>query len=107
MDIDNNGHFHKHANFECGTPACAAGWATHIFKELYFDNRPDHKHIHLKRNKCDLISFNGWEEDLQHIIKFFDLTKEEATHLFRTDDPFRTPLQEAQVIERLVKNEGI
>lgn len=82
------------ASIECGTPACAAGWATAVFQELTYS--PRHKHFHINY-KCQRDNFHA-------ITRFFGIG--ESTHALLFGTTQRTPREEARLIEQTVKRLG-
>ena len=92
---DRNGHMHRRASLSCGTPACAAGWATAIFPELTYSIA--HQHIHLRGEKCSRPWAVGFYD---HIAKFFGLGRS----VYQLFEPVhRAAEEEADLIERFVK----
>lgn len=105
---DSNHHQHRRASIKCGTTACAAGWATAVFPELYFSI--PHGHIHMAGEKCTNPNETAYYD---HVAKFFgldppssgDCTRDISHpifYLFGTSEQ-RSALSEATVIEKFVK----
>ena len=84
------------ASIECGTPACAAGWATAVFREFTYSQRHKHFHINYKCRHYD---------SHETIMHFFGIGDSTAELLFGIAK--RTPKQEAQLIERTVERLGV
>lgn len=88
---------------DCGTVACAAGWATHIpsfrragfklLREKYLLKGDEYTHF------SPVYKNNGGMDAVQ---TFFNLNDDDAWHLFG-DDTKRTPKQEAKVLRQYVK----
>jgi len=97
MYPDSKGHIHKKASLECGTPACALGWATMLFKPLYYSERWEqvrYRGMRVQGFDFDLV-FHRVNKD------FFGLDALDGSLLFggRVE---RTPKREAALIEQMV-----
>lgn len=89
MDEDPKGHHHRHANLKCGTPACAAGWATAVFRELVYDWGTYE------------ITYRDNDSTADAIAEFFQYSwGHDSYNIFGADQ--RTPQEEADLIEKYV-----
>lgn len=84
--------------FDCGTSACALGWATTI---------PSFRKSGLKMDEHGDVQF----EDSKHncfmsASKFFNITKYEAEYLFDGKTRVKTPKQWAKLAKRFIKEEA-
>ena len=105
LQPDKKGHMHRRASLSCGTPACAAGWATAIFPELIYNL--NHRHIHMRGEKCTRPHRVAFYD---HIAKFFGLDDPrkkvslERSAVYKLFGPaFHAAEKEADLIERFVK----
>jgi len=89
-----DGRFYRHANISCGTPGCALGWATAIFKDLCFDI--DTENIINRRKPW--LDQDSWTTARD----FFGIDDQcNIQHLFGPRS--RTAKQEAKVIKDFVR----
>lgn len=81
---------------QCGTTACALGWASEVFpKEFYFDGDGSFNCTRggLVGGTCEFFGVSS------------DCRNDEWEYLFGADN-VRTPKEEAAVIEEFVKSKG-
>ena len=86
------------ANFnpiECHTAACAAGWATLIFKELRL--------VQSWHPEQQMLVYDG-QGGSHALAEFFDIPHDEVLGLFGADSA-ETPKQVANNIRKFVKHE--
>ncbi len=78
----------------CGTSACALGWATVVFPDVFV----------LSQNFG--VIAKGKQQICECTREFFGITSDEENHIFYVCSEGRTPLQESRVIEAVVKSNG-
>lgn len=85
---------HKGSQLDCGSSACALGWATVVFPETFWFESSLHWGTLLNVDYCDHTTRS-----------FFGLVEDEPYYLFG-ENHRRTPEQEAKVIEDFVDAKG-
>lgn len=90
---------------KCGTTACALGHATNVWPNTFRLNAAygygdDGLVFGLRSVGGGIVGYNGY-----HVCNFFGLETDEANFLFSPHID-RTNIQEAKVIEDLVKSKG-
>jgi len=99
MELDKNGHMHRKASIKCGTPACAMGWATSIFPELYYES--EWAEIKIKGHT---YSSSLSQRSLETAKVFFGVSNAGFRKLFSGIHENRTVKQEIEVIERYLND---
>lgn len=94
VEADKKGHNHEHASLKCGTTACALGWATAVFPQLYYD--VETSSILIKNHEYDNYELN---EETAKV--FFGLTEDGFEDLFMGSA--KTGKEEAAIIEKFVR----
>ena len=80
---------------QCGSAACALGWATHVFPRVFKIGDGGNGDYALQMNGEDLYDPETAGED------FFGLTMDEATEAFGGEHEGRTIAEEVAILRRL------
>lgn len=103
MMPDKNGHVHERASIECGTPACAMGWATAVFPELVYNDNDSSVIVKGSRDYNSAYAFFGFGLAVANDYSEDDEESQNIAEQLFGGDVQRTPKQEAALIERTVK----